>query len=324
MGQITVPARGPSRVSLVRAQLLVVALAAFLLVAPDPAYAYCRESTTSGPGGDCSDSSGVPLYWGRSCMAYVFNKQSFSRVSKGETFVRQAFASSYQTWADVQCSSTPSAPFLVAQDSGTTSTSAAEFLYDQPNESIVVFRTGNEWVRLPDHDTLALALTLIWHDKKTGEILDVDMELNGGAGDFTDCSQGCRSRSNIDLQNTVTHEAGHLLGLGHSDVRGATMRPSTGASTETEKRTLEADDRAGYCALDLPEGPCAGASCTCSEAPVYASHRTVSTCSCHVAGRQTPREREAAVALAAGVFAIGGMLARRTTTRRKGRKQPSA
>jgi hypothetical protein len=243
----------------------------------------------------------------------------------GETFVRSAFATSFQTWADVSCFSTPHTPFLVAQNKSTTNTTAAEFLYDQPNESIVVVRSGSEWSSLADHDSLALALTLIWHDKKTGEILDVDMELNGGAGTFTDCSSGCRTLStNIDLQNTITHEAGHLLGLGHTDVRGATMQPSTTKSPETEKRSLEADDTKGYCALNLPAGPCAGSTCTCSQTPVYSSHQTIRTCSCELVG-----QRGAHQAGLTGVFAVAGLglmisrLASRQRTRRNNpRKTP--
>jgi len=130
-----------------------------------------------------------------------------------------------------------------------------------PNESIVVMRPLAEWASLEDHDSNALALTLLWHDKKTGEILDVDMELNGGAGMFTDCLKQRCVGAMIDLQNTVTHEAGHLLGLGHSSARGSTMEASTSSSPETQKRSLEADDKAGYCALSLPRGPCSGQTC---------------------------------------------------------------
>jgi hypothetical protein len=254
--------------------------------APERAQAFCRESTTSSPGGDCNNtSSSVLLFWGRDCMTYTFHNKVFPRVPMGESFVRNTFATSFQSWADVQCSGTK-VPFLVAQAEATTSTADAEFLYDQPNESVVVLRNSGEWAALPDHESLALALTLIWHDKKTGEILDVDMELNGGAGTFTDCkATRCGNSDSIDLQNTVTHEAGHLLGLGHSDVRGATMQPSTTMSPEIEKRDLAPDDTEGYCALELPDGPCEMGRCTCPAPPVYASHRTVRACSCRTLGQ---------------------------------------
>lgn len=318
MGSHLAPARGSLRVppclrlaftGSVLSSLCLLSLL-LLLCVPASARAFCRESTTSAPGGDCSNTSdSVLLYWERNCMTYVFNNQAFLRIPTGESFVRKTFATSFQSWADVQCGTAAQTPFLVAQASGTTNTSAAEFLYDQPNESIIAVRTKGDWASLPDHDPLALALTLIWHDKKTGEILDVDMELNSGAGTFADCTSGCRS-TNIDLQNTVTHEAGHLLGLGHSNVRGATMQPSTTMSPEIEKRSLESDDKSGYCSLDLPAGPCTGSSCTCPAAPIYSSHRTVRACNCDAVG-QSSRARTNAL-LGLGMLAgLAGVLRRR-------------
>jgi MYXO-CTERM domain-containing protein len=56
----------------------------------------------------------------------------------------------------------------------------------------------------------------------------------------------------IDVQNTVTHEAGHTLGLAHSSDASATMAASAPAG-ETAKRTLHADDLAGICAI-YPRG----------------------------------------------------------------------
>lgn len=48
-----------------------------------------------------------------------------------------------------------------------------------------------------------------------------------------------------DLQQTMTHELGHCLGLGHSTVDGAIMGPYNTDGTGEELRHLTADDRAG-------------------------------------------------------------------------------
>jgi hypothetical protein len=47
-----------------------------------------------------------------------------------------------------------------------------------------------------------------------------------------------------DIDGIMTHEVGHVIGLGHSTVTGATMYPSV-SSCNTANRTLEADDLAG-------------------------------------------------------------------------------
>lgn len=58
---------------------------------------------------------------------------------------------------------------------------------------------------------------------------------NGGTGGF-------------DVQNVMTHEFGHMLGLGHSDVTGATMVQGTYYG-DISKRTLEQDDINGFNAI---------------------------------------------------------------------------
>lgn len=42
----------------------------------------------------------------------------------------------------------------------------------------------------------------------------------------------------------MTHETGHIIGLGHSSVAGATMYPSV-AACDFSPRTLSSDDTAG-------------------------------------------------------------------------------
>ena len=279
---------------------------------PQPAQAFCRESLEAQSQGACiDDPNAVDLFWNRSCLTQTFNNAFFSLLTPNltEAEARAAFKASFQAWASVACGKSP--PFLVAQASGVTATSVSAFSYDVPNESIVVLRSKTDWASLPDHDSNAIALTLLWHDKHTGEILDVDMELNGGAGKFADCEKQTCGNNNIDLQNTITHEAGHLLGLGHSTVVGSTMQASTSTSPEISKRSLEADDRAGYCALDLPMGPCAGAGCVCPPPPIYPSKKTTSTCSCQLPGRAPALGRGALVAGLAGFALASGWLRRR-------------
>lgn len=52
-------------------------------------------------------------------------------------------------------------------------------------------------------------------------------------------NDGCSGEYDID--GVMVHEVGHVLGIAHSNVQGATMYPSVSACN-TANRTLEADD----------------------------------------------------------------------------------
>jgi hypothetical protein len=120
-----------------------------------------------------------------------------------------------------------------------------------------------------------LALTTVTYVQQTGELVDADMELNGWNGNldaaqatgayFTcappgsgTCPQPYRGTDCIewDIQNTVTHEAGHVLGLAHACITPgdatchpeATMAPNAQPG-ETSKRVLAPDDVSGVCTI---------------------------------------------------------------------------
>lgn len=95
-----------------------------------------------------------------------------------------------------------------------------------------------------------LALTTTVHRRSTGQILDADIDLNGVGHTWTTTDDPLDAQR--DVENTLTHELGHLLGLAHTDDVEATMYAQTDIG-ELDKRTLTEDDAAGLCFI-YPSG----------------------------------------------------------------------
>lgn len=91
----------------------------------------------------------------------------------------------------------------------------------------------------------AIAITTTSFNPKSGFIYDSDIELNTPGYIFTavdspPCvlrmyNQGCVA---TDVQNTLTHEIGHLVGLAHTPMAGSIMNPTANPG-ETSKRTID-------------------------------------------------------------------------------------
>jgi hypothetical protein len=116
-----------------------------------------------------------------------------------------------------------------------------------------------------DHGDLTIALTTNTYSVSTAVIVDSDIELNAGPSFvgqeflFTTvsnpvCDPGAQSASCVatDVQNTLTHEIGHLFGFDHVDDERSTMAATSDVG-DLQKRAIDRGTADGFC-LTYPRG----------------------------------------------------------------------
>ena len=217
----------------------------------------------------------VPVHWAKSCV-------EVSRAREGTIAIAadaeaSVIVQSITTWN----ASTASCSYLNLVDLGAV---ASEIGNDGVN--LIKFR-DTEWCRPAvdgneqhcfSHQASGITTLLFVDDAgndRNGEIVDADIELNGvdfaiSTNGQSESQLGCKA----DLANTLVHELGHLLGLGHtclgpadsprndgagnpvplcSETIDATIIDSTmypfQACGETSKASLSADDASAICTI---------------------------------------------------------------------------
>jgi hypothetical protein len=188
---------------------------------------------------------GIGLSWDRGCISYsLVERDPGADGEQDFELVRDAADRSFDTWEHVQCSGGVVFPIKLAQTEELAECRRPEYDTLGPNANTIMFLSDWTGSEFPPE---AFGLTLVWHSPDTGEIFDADMQINETIGPLHVCNGAC-PRGAVDLENVFTHEAGHFLGLGHSQVAGSTMSANAMLS-ETSKRTLEDDDRDGVCSI---------------------------------------------------------------------------
>jgi hypothetical protein len=210
-------------------------LALLCLALAGPARAYERQSVDGKPG--------LYLFWQNRNISYVVHRAGSADVSLQETLgaiKRATFAWSSPSCTDLRLS------FGGLETAQRTNLTIAE---SEPPDKKNLFVWHEDHWPPPDATDKTItkdmaAVTTVIYDATTGVIIDADIDLNGYNFFWTTFDDGTKAAT--DIEATIAHELGHVLGLAHSPEPEATMFANT-SQGELKKRTLESDDVAGIC-----------------------------------------------------------------------------
>ncbi|MCX7958323.1 MAG: matrixin family metalloprotease [Deltaproteobacteria bacterium] len=189
-----------------------------------------------------AEISEKPLKWEKMPVKYHINKYCYKPIDRDKCF--KAVVSSFNSWESPDCTS------LIFERGEDTEEAKGSFnsLDTDANKNIIVWYL-TEWPYEPN----GLALTTVTYDDNTGKIYDADIELNGFYYRF-DVVETIPS-TYTDIQNTITHEIGHMIGLDHSFEPSSAMYPTARAG-EIKKRELSPDDIDGVCEIYKKDSGC--------------------------------------------------------------------
>ncbi len=209
------------------AALAIVAVVFTTAAAPRSARAFVRSTVDGQP---------TPLFW--RYRTVVMRPAYDTSEDVPADAIRLAIGRAMATWniAAEGCSD------LRFEDGGPPSSLETNgFGAARDGENRIVWHE-NEWPEELRGGTLAVTTTL--YRVSTGQILDADIDVNGVDYFWTDTTEP--GQVDTDVQNTLTHELGHVLGLAHVPDPDATMYAES-APGDLEKRTLAQDDIDGLC-----------------------------------------------------------------------------
>lgn len=227
-------------------RILLAAVTLSVTLLPRTSYGYCRTNTCEADpeDPDCYVSSesclegGVPLYWDRACLSFSVSAEGSPLRGISYEEAAATIDEAMRSWTAIECPE-GGKPALAVDLYPAVTCESLQFNTGGPNANAWLFRDDLWPYTGAGSPAQTLALTTVTFNARTGEILDADVEINSAENKLT-------TGDNSDLLAIATHEAGHVLGLAHSNSSGSTMWAFY-AAPHGSAAELSPDDAAGIC-----------------------------------------------------------------------------
>lgn len=231
---------------------------------------------------DAGMNSGIEnnicLTWNRRDFVYRVDEKGTSKIAGDEEF--QAIDFAFATWQSVSddCSDFLFVPgrrisnFKVGNSSVSQGDRVIAF-FEKRCDSLPEVKSHPCWkdgscvneFGCWQEERKTLAITSTTYNTSSGVLADADILVNASDYFWTTvegpkCAPGVKSTACVvtDLQNTLTHEIGHALGLDHVKNAHSTMYDTT-PTGDTLKRTIDEGTAKGFCSMyprGLPPSSC--------------------------------------------------------------------
>jgi hypothetical protein len=190
-------------------------------------------------------SEGHRLYWDSKCLTFGVSGLNVSGLNLTPEEFRDIVEDAFKVWEGVDCGGGRH-PGFSAQGVGIVDANGGFFCEAEPYANLSVWSLVTRWDRAGN----ALGYTSSTHNRRNGEIFDADVELNLNKVRLD--SEDRPQEYPIVLGRIIVHEAGHFLGLAHSEDLDAVMYASYDTS-DLVNREINQDDIDGICALYPPQ-----------------------------------------------------------------------